>query len=497
MNPLVLALDVGSSSARAEAFDAEGRAQGLECQRAYEPTTTADGGVEVDPERLFHLAAEVLDGLVAGLGGRIDGVAAVATCTFWHTLLGVDARDRPCTPVYSWADTRSADAVETLRARVDEKVYHARVGCRLHTSYLPARLWWLREHGAATVREVRRWMSFGEYLGLRLFGELRTSVSMASGTGLFDQWARRWDPGILQVLGLDPTALGPIVDLDRPFRGLRPEFARRWPGLARVPWLPALGDGACSNVGAGCTTPARAALMVGTSGAMRVCLTAESVAIPEGLWCYRVDSRRLLLGGSLSNGGSVYAWLTDTLRLPPPEEVERELGAMSPDAHGLTVLPFLAGERSVGWVASARAAVVGLSLATRPIDVLRAGLETVAYRFALIHAQLREACPDVREVIATGGALLASPAWTAIMADALGVPLTPSTEAEGSSRGAALLASEALGLIPSLEAVPAGTGPAIPPDPGRHARYRAGLARHRALYDLLIPHAVAERRGPP
>lgn len=237
--------------------------------------------------------------------------------------------------------------------------------------------------------------------------------------------------------------------------------------------------------------------MVGTSGAMRVCLTAESVAIPEGLWCYRVDGRRLLLGGSLSNGGSVYAWLTDTLRLPPAEEVERELGAMSPDAHGLTVLPFLAGERSVGWVASARAAVVGLSLATRPIDVLRAGLETVAYRFALIHGQLREACPDVREVIATGGALLASPAWTAIMADALGVPLTPSTEAEGSSRGAALLASEALGLIPSLEAVPAGTGPAIPPDPGRHARYRAGLARHRALYDLLIPHAVAERRGPP
>jgi gluconokinase len=135
-------------------------------------------------------------------------------------------------------------------------------------------------------------------------------------------------------------------------------------------------------------------------------------------------------------------------------------------------------------------------LATRPIDVLRAGLETVAYRFALIHAELREACPAIGEVIATGGALLASPAWTAMMADALGVPLTPSTEAEGSSRGAALLASEALGLIPSLDAVAASRGPTIPPDPSRHARYRAGLARHRALYDLLIPHATGERRGP-
>jgi gluconokinase len=493
---VVIALDVGSSSARALAFDAEGRGLGLECQRPYEPATTADGGVEIDADRLVALAADALDGLVAALGRQAAAVVAVATSTFWHTLLGLGDDGRPRTPVYSWADTRSAAAVDALRARIDEKAYHARVGCRLHTSYLPARLWWLRERDPGAARAVRHWVSFGEYLGLRLFGELRTSVSMASGTGLFDQWARRWDPATLDALGLGPEQLGPIVDLDRPFRGLRPEFAGRWPALARVPWLPALGDGACSNVGAGCTTPGRAALMVGTSGAMRVCLAAETVAIPDGLWCYRVDGRRLLLGGSLSNGGSLYAWLTETLRLPPAEEVERQLRDMAADAHGLTVLPFLAGERSLGWVAGARAAVVGVSLATRPLDILRAGLETVAYRFALIHERLRDACPDLREVVATGGALLASAAWTAIMADTLGVPLTPSTEVEASSRGAALLASEALGLIPAVEAIPAGVGPPIEPDRARHARYRAGLARHRALYDLLIPPASAERRAP-
>jgi gluconokinase len=496
-DPLLVALDVGSSSVRALAFDAEGRGLGVERQQPYEAETTADGGVEVDADRIVGLVSEMLDGLLAALGPRAAAVAAVATSTFWHTLLGLGGDGRPRTPVYSWADTRSAEAVETLRARIDEKAYHARVGCPLHTSYLPARLWWLRERDAGAFGAVRRWLSFGEYLGLRLFGELWTSVSMASGTGLFDQWACRWDPAILGVLGLEPEHLGPIVDADQPFRGLRPEFARRWPALARVPWFPALGDGACSNVGAGCTTPARAALMVGTSGAMRVCLTAESVTIPEGLWCYRVDGRRLLLGGSLSNGGSLYAWLTETLRLPAPERVERELAAMEADTHGLTVLPFLAGERSVGWVATARAAVVGLSRATQPMDVLRAGLETVAYRFALIHERLREACPDLREVVATGGALLASPAWTGIMADVLGVALTPSTEVEGSSRGAALLASEALGFIPSLEAVPARTGPVIEPDPTRHARYRVGLARHRALYDLLLPHTTGERRAPP
>jgi gluconokinase len=169
---------------------------------------------------------------------------------------------------------------------------------------------------------------------------------------------------------------------------------------------------------------------------------------------------------------------------------------MAPDAHGLTVLPFLAGERATGWVASARGAIAGLSLTTRPIELLRAGLETVAYRFALIHDRLRAACPGATEVVATGGALLASPIWMRIMADVLGVPLRPSTEPEGSSRGAALLALVGLGVLPGLAAAAAGVGPPVEPDPGRHARYREGLARHTALYDALLPLHTAGRLQP-
>lgn len=496
--PFVVTLDVGSSSVRALCFDAVGRALPVERQRGYEMDTTPDGGVEIDPERLLLLTAEVLDGLLSDLGLRADEVVAVAVTTFWHTLLGVGAGDRARTPLYSWADTRSSEAVEALRARIDEKAYHARTGCLLHTSYLPARLVWLAGRDPSGFAAVRRWMSFGEYLQLRLFGEARCSVSMASATGLFDQHARMWDGPILEAIELGPEHLAPLVDLDTPFRGLRAEFAGRWPALRERPWLPAVGDGACSNVGAGCVTPDRAALMVGTSGAMRVCSTADAVTIPAGLWCYRVDRRRLLLGGALSNGGNLYAWLVETLRLGPTEAIAAEIAAMPPDAHGLTVLPFLAGERSTGWAASARAAVVGLSLATRPIEILRAGLETVAYRFALIHARLAEACPEVAEIVATGGALSASPAWIQIMADVLGMPVTTSTEREASSRGAALLALEALGVLPSVAAPPAGVGATVLPDPARHARYREGLARHRQLYDALIPYYTSlQRRSSP
>src|SRR5262249_9551534 len=161
VTPVVVALDVGSSSVRALAFDHVGRSLGLECQQSYAPTTTADGGVEIDPDRLFARVVETLDGLLAALGPRAEGVVAVAPTTFWHTVLGLGPDDHPRTPVYSWADTRSVGAVQTLRGRVDEKAYHARVGCRLHTSYLPARLWWLRERDPAGFRATGRWVSFG------------------------------------------------------------------------------------------------------------------------------------------------------------------------------------------------------------------------------------------------------------------------------------------------------------------------------------------------
>jgi gluconokinase len=491
--PLIVTLDVGSSSVRALAFDDRTRVA-ADCRHEYEMDTTADGGVEIDAERLLDLTARVLDGLLAELGPSAAAVAGVAMSTYWHTVVGVGPDGRAATPLYSWADTRSAACVETLRQRLDERAYHARTGCIVHTSYLPARLLWLRERDPARFGAMRRFLSFGEYVHQRLLGDSRASVSMASGTGLCDQRTAEWDRPTLSLLDLDPDRMGPIGDLDAPLSGLRPEFAGRWPPLRAVPWFPALGDGACSNVGAGCTRADRAALMVGTSGALRVSWPSDAVAPPEGLWCYRVDRRRIVVGGSLANGGSVYAWLRQTLQLAPEAETEAALAGLEPDAHGLTVLPFLGGERSTGWVAAARGAIAGLSLATRPLDILQAGLETVAYRFALIHERLRQVCPRADAIVATGGALAASSAWTRIIADVLGTPVSPCLETEGSARGAALLGLEALGAVPSVEAVPARLGSPVVPDPARHARHRGALARHRELYAALMPWFIEEGR---
>jgi gluconokinase len=138
-------------------------------------------------------------------------------------------------------------------------------------------------------------------------------------------------------------------------------------------------------VGSGCTDRTRVAINVGTSSAMRLVTDAPRAAPPWGLWRYRLDGRRSVVGGSLSEGGNVYAWCAGTLDLGEPDAIERALIAQADTEHGLAVLPLLAGERSPGWSARARGAITGLSLATTPMDILRASLESVALRLALIY----------------------------------------------------------------------------------------------------------------
>jgi gluconokinase len=437
--------------------------------------------VAVDADELLDLVVRAIDGTLEKTGDApISGVAA---STFWHSVLGLDGEGRPTTPVLYWADRRAAGAARELRGRLDEAAVHRRTGCVLHSSYWPAKLVWLSQERTGNFEGTERWVSPADYFYERFFGETRVGTSMASATGLYDQNLRRWDEGVFEALPVGQDQLSSISD--EPLVGLRDEWARKWPALREVPWFPAAGDGACSNVGSGCTRSDRLALMVGTSGAMRVLWKAESVEIPDGPWCYRADDKRFVMGGALSDGGNLVAWLRETLRLPEPEETERLLAEMEPDSHGLTFLPLLAGERGPGWADEANGTVAGLSMGHGPVDVLRAAMEAVALRFALIAEIIEEASPGEKEVIATGGGLLGSPTWTGIMADALGKPVTTSAIQEASSRGAALLALERLGEL-EIEAAEAPLGETFEPDPERHEAYREALARQRRLYDAVL-----------
>jgi gluconokinase len=486
-HPLVLALDLGSSSFRAIVYDRLGREiEGTEGRIPYTWRHTPDGGVEADPDLLLGCAFDAVDQALAGARKVTAEIRGVGISTFWHNIMGVGAGGRPETPLYSWADARSAGAARTLRKRLDEEAVRRRTGVVFHPSYPAVRLYWLRSVMPDTYRAVHAWMSLGEYLALRCFGRPLCSISMASGTGLLDQRRCEWDDEILALLGLSPERFSPLGDIDEPISGLRSQFAGRWPELASIPWLPAMGDGATGNIGTGCVDGSRAALNIGTSGALRVLRRGPVPEVPRGVWNYRADRHRVLSGGAVSNGGNVYQWMHRSLALGDPEEVERALRVRPPAAHGLVVLPFLNGERSPDWPIAARGAVIGLTPRTTPLDLLQAGLESVAFRIAMIWDQLGESFHGVREIIASGGALRDSPAWLQMIADVLGRDVTASGEEEGSSRGAALAALEVLRAI-SADNIPTARGRTFQADPERYKQYRDARLRNRRVEEVLSP----------
>jgi gluconokinase len=436
----VLALDVGTSAARAHVFEASAGEHGSPARRNYPG--------ENDADRVLERAREVIDE-----AGGAQGADAVGVCTFGHSLLPLDDRGRPLTPILGWRDTRAAAAAVRLLRRVDPAEVHARTGCHVHTSYWPAKLAWLAEEAPEVFRSARRFVSFSDYLYEQLLGRaVPTSLSMASTTGLLQLPTRAWDEELLDVIGVDVERLPEISDA--PVDG----------------WYPAVLDGACSNLGAGCVTRERAVLMIGTSGALRTLYEAERPQPRRGLFLYLLDDSRVVEGGSLSDGGNLYHWIERTLKDAGGSLAERD-----PDSHGLTFLTLLGGERSPGWHQGASGAIQGLTFSTTAIDLRQAALEGIAFRFAEI-AQLM---PEVEEIVATGGTLLNDPDWLQIMADALARPIRLSGVKQASLRGAAVFALERLGESVS----PAPLGAVVEPRADRAEAYRAARERQRRLYD--------------
>jgi gluconokinase len=273
---------------------------------------------------------------------------------------------------------------------------------------------------------------------------------------------------------------------------LRGEFARRWPALRGASWFPALGDGACANVGSCAFDPTRMALTIGTSAAVRLVVPrppGQSWSVPDGLWAYRLDQRRAVLGGALSNGGNLLRWVWETTGTGPDDEATAAATRLPPDATGLTFLPFLAGERSPGWHDQASGVIAGLTLASKPEQLIRAAMEAIAYRLAAVYDALCPLAAPEHQIVVSGGAILGMPAWLQITADTLGHALTAlASDDETTARGAALMAAVGAGVVQSLAAVPdvaIGTS-TYEPDQERHQRYQTGRARQQRLENALV-----------
>ncbi len=483
----VLIIDVGSSSVRALMMDENTLAvlpQAV-ARRDYHFTYEPEGAAEIDAHLLRAKVEACVDDLLAARPD--ERITAVGITTLVGNLVGIDADGQPVTPLYTYAETRAAPYIASLRDEVDVVQAYDRTGCPHHVAYHPAKLMWLRREIVPDQYTRLRWIDFATYCYRIWFGrDVPCSYSTASWSGLLDRRTLIWDAEWLRTLDLRPDQLPELADFTAVQHGLDAAFRQRWPRLADVPFYLSVGDGAAANLGSGGVDPRRVVLTVGTTSALRRIRTretGETPALPHGLWNYRVDAATHLIGGAMTEGGSIFAWALRQGKLSEDRDaLEAALRRRLADGHGLTVLPMLAGERSPGYAPDATGTIHGLRLSTTPLDVLQALMESVALRLSLIADMLI----DTREpfpVYAGGGALQSSDTWAQMMADAFNRELLLVEEPEVTARGLAALITDRRDLAGEVQ-----IRQRFRPNPISVERLHAARERQITLYNRFYSH---------
>lgn len=484
--PLALAIDIGSSSVRAVLFDANGhQVRNSEHRERYKLEITPDGGSMCDPLRIRRLTARCIQRVCDAIGDHVGEVEVVGISCHWHSLMGLDRNGTPVTPVYMWSDKRSSRDADDLASELTLDDTHTRTGCRLHSSYWPAKLRWLARTRTPIVESVALWCGLPDWLIRPDGSDIDTSLSMASATGLLNTASQDWDANLASHLKLGERSLPTLTNRTSSIgrENIHPDLL---PPRLSATWYPALGDGAAANIGAGAVGPDRIALTIGTSGAIRVARKFSGPApLPPGLFRYLIDHETEVLGGALSNGGNMIAWISNLSQSKDRREMMRQASLIAPDGHGLTMLPFFAGERAPSWHDHLRGTITGMSLDTTNIHILRAMMEATAYRFSSVYDALREFVVEEHQIVANGGALLQSPVWSQITADALGHTISALfSRTEASARGAAISALNAHGMLSSMRTDPA-IGTTYTPDDQATLIYQRGRKRLESLEAAL------------
>ncbi len=478
-HPVFLGLDLGTTGVRVVAVTLEGEIVAA-VTRGYPLLTPRPGWTEQRPSDWLSAVAAALREMVTRLGRR--RIAALGLSGQMHGLVALDRAGTVIRPAILWNDQRTGEAVAAIEAAIPRDELIRRTGNRAATGFQLPKLIWLRSQEPVAFARVATVLLPKDFVAHGLTGELATEPSDASGSGCFDLTTRRWAPEILDAVGLDIRWFPPIV-ASTDIVGRVTGAATEWCALpAGTPVVAGAGDNAAAATGLGVSNrrPRRGSVSLGTSGVIFAPLSTPTPD-PEGrvhLFCH-ADGQYHLLGVTLAAAGSLQ-WFRDTLA---PGRAFDDLLALAgespPGAHGVTFLPYLAGERTPYMDPALRGAWTGLSLATGQGDLVRSLLEGVAFSLRDVLDLVRP-LSNVNALLATGGGAR-SDLWLRMVGDVLETPLVRPRRDEGAAYGAALLAMLGTGGVATLDHLfPAGDEGAGRITPGGAAPYAEALRRYRA-----------------
>jgi gluconokinase len=485
---VVLGVDIGTTSAKAVAFDADARELGRG-EAGYPLLEPEHGQAVQDPAVVVDATLAAIRAATTAAREQGAQIAALSFSGAMHSLVGLDAQGRALTPLVTWGDMRATEQAERLRAEHPE--LHDRTGTPLHPMSPLPKLVWFAEHEPETFSAVRRWAGIKELVVARLTGTWAVDHSVASATGLLNLRELDWDDEALAIAGIDAEALSPLVPTTHRLE-LDAAHAADLGLEGGMALIVGAADGPLANLGVGAVHHGMAACSIGTSGALRLMVERPAVDPQRRVFCYALLPGHWIVGGAINNGGAVLRWAGEALAPDLGPHAEGHLLELAADvpagSEGLLMLPYLLSERAPHWSTVARGAYVGLTRHHGRGHLVRAALEGVCLQLAVVLASVRDAGNEVDEIRATGG-FARSDLWRQMLADALGMPIGFPAGHEGSAFGAALLAMDALGMVDGLDRAAdlVQIEDVVEPEAGAAAVYADLLPTFTSLYDALEP----------
>lgn len=458
---LILALDQGTTSSRAIAFDRSGRPV-ASAQRPFEQRFPEPGHVTHDPEALWSSQLAVAQQVVREVGGA-PRIAAIGIANQRETTIVWDrSTGEPVDDAIVWQSRITAARCEALRARGLEALFRERTGLPLDAYFSGPKIAHILDSGPGLRRRAERGeLAFGTvdtFLAWRLTGGRRhvTDPSNASRTLLFDIHRLDWDEELLRLVDVPPAVLPELVPTSGVLGETDPDLFGRSIRIAAL-----AGDQQAATFGQSAFQPGDAKNTYGTGAFLLLNTGPDVIASTAGLLstvAWRLGSGSApayALEGSVFAAGSVVQWLRDGLHAVEDAAEVEALAASVPDSGGVFLVPAFTGLGAPYWDPHARGTIVGITRGTGLAELARAGLESIALQVADVVAAMRaDGAPALSALRVDGGAA-ANDLLLQLQADLLDVPVDRPAVLETTALGAAQLAGFAIGLWADLADVAA------------------------------------------
>ena len=436
-----LGVDIGTTATKSVAFSESGQVVAMQAA-FYAMHHPREGWSEQDPDELFAAVCSTIRSVMTQLQPHLP--LFVSFSAAMHSLILVDAQGKPLTPCIIWADNRAADVAARLRSTGRGAACYQDTGVPIHPMSPLCKILWLKEQEPTLFKQAARFISIKEYVWWRLFGTYVVDTSIASTTGLMDIATLNWHPGIMELVGITPGRLSPLVPPTHVQIISAPHTACNLP--AGIPFVVGASDGALANLGAGAMEPHILAVSIGTSSAIRTVVKKPLLDNAMRTFCYHLYGANYIVGGASNNGAIVLQWLKE--KLLQTEETYDELFALAqtvpPGSEGLVFAPYILGERAPLWDPHTRGIFFGFGIQHTRAHLIRATIEGIVYCLYAMGQPLLQG-GGITELRVSGG-FARSDLPLQVMADVFNKQVSVSASVESSALGAVLLGAQAMGI---------------------------------------------------